>query len=51
MLYGMVPKDRCAIVHVLFSTVDETADAGHSGHRLTLTLGYYRLHLDVEYKM
>jgi len=51
MLYGVVPKDRSAIVHVLLSTVDETADAGHSGHRLTLTFAYRRLYLDVEYKM
>ena len=51
MLYGVVPKDRCAIVHVLLSTVDETADAGHSGHRPTLPLGSHRLYLDVEFKM
>jgi len=48
MLYGVVPKDRCAIVHVLLSTVAETADAGHSGHSLTRTLGYHTLYLDLE---
>jgi len=48
MLYGVVPKEPYTIVHVLLSTVDETVDAGHSGHSLTQTLGYQRLYLDVE---
>jgi len=51
MLYGVVPKDRCAIVHVLLSIVDERADAGHMGHRLTLSFGYNRLFLNIEYKL
>jgi len=51
MLYEVVPKDQCAIVHVLLSTVGETADAGHSGDSLTRTLRYHRLYLYVEYKI